>query len=109
MSSVNHDDFAHLKIPIENVLSATNNFDEANIHGYCGFGNHYKGEFMWFGELINISACRLNKKRDAEKEQEFWMEISMLSSLKHKNLVSLVGFCDENGEKIIIIKLEING
>ncbi|GJY31232.1 kinase-like domain-containing protein [Tanacetum coccineum] len=51
----------------------------------------------------------LNKKRDAEKEQEFWMEISMLSSLKHKNLVSLVGFCDENGEKIIIIKLEING
>ncbi|GJS60801.1 kinase-like domain, phloem protein 2-like protein [Tanacetum coccineum] len=34
------------------------------------------------------------------------MEISMLSSLKHKNLVSLVGFCDENDEKIIIIKFE---
>ncbi|GKE58487.1 kinase-like domain, phloem protein 2-like protein, partial [Tanacetum coccineum] len=37
------------------------------------------------------------------------MEISMLSTLKHKNLVSLVGFCDENDEKIIIIKRETMG
>ncbi|GKD53184.1 kinase-like domain, phloem protein 2-like protein [Tanacetum coccineum] len=34
------------------------------------------------------------------------MEISLLSTLKHKNLVSLVGFCDENDEKVIITKLE---
>ncbi|GKC52991.1 kinase-like domain, phloem protein 2-like protein [Tanacetum coccineum] len=37
------------------------------------------------------------------------MEISMFTTLKHKNLASLVGFCDENGEKIIIIKLETKG
>ncbi|GKB38707.1 kinase-like domain, phloem protein 2-like protein, partial [Tanacetum coccineum] len=106
---VNHDDLHHFKIPLEDVLSATNNFAKANIRGYCRFGNHYKGEFMWSGKLINISACRLNKKMNAEKEQEFWMEIFMLSSLEHKNLVSLVGFCDENGEKIIIIKRETRG
>ncbi|GKD91814.1 kinase-like domain, phloem protein 2-like protein [Tanacetum coccineum] len=49
---------------------------------------------------------RLNKEKD---EHWFWMEISMLSTLKHKNLVSLVGFCDENDEKIIIIKDESRG
>ncbi|GJT92867.1 kinase-like domain, phloem protein 2-like protein, partial [Tanacetum coccineum] len=61
---------------------------------------------LWSGELIEIRVRRwLKEKWDDEKEQQFWMEISLLSSLKHKNLVSLVGFCDENDEKIIIIKL----
>lgn len=37
------------------------------------------------------------------------MEVSLLSSLKHKNLVSLVGFYDENDEKIIITRRETRG
>ncbi|GJW80323.1 kinase-like domain-containing protein, partial [Tanacetum coccineum] len=74
--------------------------------GTGGFGNHYKGQLLWSGELIDIHAQRFTKEWDDEKEQQFWMEIFMLSTLKHKNLVSLVGFCDENDEKIIIIKRE---
>ncbi|GKF72351.1 kinase-like domain, phloem protein 2-like protein, partial [Tanacetum coccineum] len=106
MSSVNHDDFAHFKIPLEDVLSATNNFAEKNLRGEADFGNHYEGQlFLLSGELIDIYAQRWNNEWD-EKEQQFWMEIFMLSTLKHKNLVSFVGFCDDNGEKIIIIKLE---
>ncbi|GJV65742.1 kinase-like domain, phloem protein 2-like protein [Tanacetum coccineum] len=61
------------------------------------------GHLFWSGELIDIAARRLNKERE-DGEQQFWMEISMLSSLKHKNLASIVGFCDENNEKIIIKK-----
>nr|GFA52059.1 protein kinase-like domain, phloem protein 2-like protein [Tanacetum cinerariifolium] len=105
MSSVNHDDFAHLKIPLESILFATNNFSEENLTEEADFGNSYKGQLLWSGELIHIDARRFNKQRD-EGEHEFWMEISMLSSLKHKNLVSLVGFCDENDEKIVVIKFE---
>ncbi|GJS43574.1 kinase-like domain, phloem protein 2-like protein [Tanacetum coccineum] len=105
MSSPNHDHLAHLKIPLEDILSATNNFGENKFAGTGGFGNHYEGQLMWSGELIYVHAQRWNKEWD-EKEQQFWMEISMLSSLKHKNLVSLVGFCDEDGEKIIIYKYE---
>nr|GFD16720.1 protein kinase-like domain, phloem protein 2-like protein [Tanacetum cinerariifolium] len=56
------------------------------------------------GPLIDIRARRFNKGR-YDLEQLFWMDMSMLSTLKHKNVVSLVGFCDENDEKIIIIKL----
>ncbi|GJT06843.1 retrovirus-related pol polyprotein from transposon TNT 1-94 [Tanacetum coccineum] len=62
------------------------------------------GYLFWSGELIDVAARRLNKERDDEIEQQFWMEISLLSSLKHKNLASIVGFCDENNEKIIIKK-----
>ncbi|GKA17592.1 kinase-like domain, phloem protein 2-like protein [Tanacetum coccineum] len=105
MSSVNPDDFAHLKIPLKNILSATNNFAKENFMGEAAFGNHYQGQLMWSRRLIKIHAQRFTKEWD-EKEQQFWMEIFMLSTLKHKNLVSLVGFCDENDERIIIIKLE---
>ncbi|GJZ95836.1 kinase-like domain, phloem protein 2-like protein, partial [Tanacetum coccineum] len=108
MSSPNHDDLLHFKIPLADILSATNNFGDKNSWGGSFFGNNYKGQLFWSGELIDIEAQRWNKEWD-DKEQQFWMEISMLSTLKHKNLVSFVGFCDENGEKIIIIKLETKG
>ncbi|PWA62780.1 protein kinase-like domain, Phloem protein 2-like protein [Artemisia annua] len=100
------DDLAHLKIPLESILSATNNFADVNIIATSGFGKSFKGQLLWSGDLIDIHARRLNKERD---EQQFWMDISLLSSLKHKNVVSLVGFCDENGEKVIIYKLENRG
>ncbi|GKB65436.1 kinase-like domain-containing protein [Tanacetum coccineum] len=111
MSSPNHhDDLLHLKIPLQNIRSATNNFDDKNLWAEADFGNTYEGEHLWSGELIEILARRFNKDEwDDEKEQQFWMEISLLSSLKHKNLVSLVGFCDDNDEKIIIIKRETRG
>ncbi|GJY61468.1 kinase-like domain, phloem protein 2-like protein [Tanacetum coccineum] len=107
MSSLN--DLAHLKIPLENILSATNNFDYENIVCETGFSKDYKGYLFWSGELIDVAARRLNKERDDEIEQQFWMEISMLSSLKHKNLASIVGFCDENNEKMIIKKRQSRG
>ncbi|GJT46163.1 kinase-like domain, phloem protein 2-like protein [Tanacetum coccineum] len=110
MSSVNHDEFAHLKIPLESILTATSNFSAENLTEKADFGNAYMGQILWSDELIQIDARRFNKDEwDDEKEQQFWMEISLLSTLRHKNLVSLVGFCDENGEKIIIIKYESYG
>ncbi|GJW06907.1 kinase-like domain, phloem protein 2-like protein [Tanacetum coccineum] len=100
--------FAHLKLPLEDILSATNNFDEENVIETADFGNIYKGQLLRSGELININARRINKERK-QAEHEFWMEISMLASLKHKNLVSLVGFCDEKDEKVIINMKETRG
>ncbi|GKD96454.1 kinase-like domain, phloem protein 2-like protein [Tanacetum coccineum] len=104
MSSRIHD-LAHLKIPLESVLSATNNFDDTNVIGSCGYEKRHTGQLSWSGELIKITARRFNKDGD----ELFWTEVSMLSSLKHQNLVSLVGFCDENGEKIIITRHEKMG
>ncbi|GJZ70733.1 kinase-like domain, phloem protein 2-like protein, partial [Tanacetum coccineum] len=101
-------EFAHLRVPLENIQSATNNFDEDNIVSNGGFATEYSGQLLWFGELIDILAQRLNKEW-IDREQQFWTDISMLSCLKHNNVVSLVGFCDENDEKIIINRYVTRG
>ncbi|GKB85259.1 protein kinase-like domain, concanavalin A-like lectin/glucanase domain protein, partial [Tanacetum coccineum] len=100
--------FTHLQIPLEEILKATNNFSEKNIIGKGGFGNVYKGQLLRSGDLINISARRLDHNQE-QGDMEFWTEISILSSLKHPNIVYLIGFCDDQGEKIIINRHEVKG
>ncbi|GKF18018.1 kinase-like domain, phloem protein 2-like protein [Tanacetum coccineum] len=99
------DNLAHLKIPLQSILSATSNFDDKNVIGSSGYEKRYEGQLSWSGELIAIIARRFDKDID----EMFWTEVSMLSSLKHQNLVSLLGFCYENGEKIIITRRDIKG
>ncbi|XP_035841348.1 uncharacterized protein LOC110927036 isoform X2 [Helianthus annuus] len=100
--------FAHLQIPLEDVKNGTDNFAVSNIIGKGGFGAAYKGQLLRSGKSIKIAALRLDRKLGLGG-LEFWNEISVLSDLKHTNLVSLIGFCDENREKIIVIKHEENG
>ncbi|KAL8255297.1 hypothetical protein R6Q59_033518 [Mikania micrantha] len=100
--------FGPLKIPLKDVLTATNNFAKANIIGHGGFGPAYKGRLMRSGDELKIAALRLDR-RYGLGDVEFLTEISMLSDLKHPNLVSFVGFCDDKHEKIILIKHMANG
>jgi hypothetical protein len=60
MSSSNHDDLAHLKIPLTNILSATNNFSDENLYAKDASEKDYVGQLLWSGELINI-IVNLNK------------------------------------------------
>ncbi|GJS73546.1 kinase-like domain-containing protein [Tanacetum coccineum] len=98
-------ELAHLHIPLKQILKATNNFSDENLIREGGFGEVYKGTIFLYGRQINIVARRLHH-RYGQGKIEFWKEIMMLVSLKHKNLVSIVGFCDEEDEKIIINKIE---
>ncbi|XP_071688493.1 probable receptor-like protein kinase At1g30570 [Rutidosis leptorrhynchoides] len=94
-------ELGHLQIPLEDVREATNNFDNSNIIGEGEFGKVYRGRLLRSGKLVKIAARRL-KRKDQQGVIEFWREISMLSILNHQNIVSVIGFCDEQNEKIII-------
>ncbi|GJZ35438.1 kinase-like domain, phloem protein 2-like protein [Tanacetum coccineum] len=92
------------------IESATNFFAKENVIGTNGSGKISKGQLSWSGELIDITAWRLiNEEWDEEIKQQFWTEISMLSSLKHKNIDCVVGFCNEVGAETIIYKCESRG
>ncbi|MFS7989906.1 putative protein kinase RLK-Pelle-CrRLK1L-1 family [Helianthus anomalus] len=108
MSSFDNN-FNHLKIPLIDVQNATNHFADENIVRRDGFGYEYKGQLVISsGQLIDILARRLDDMY-GQGTKEFKTEIMMLASLKHQNLVSIVGFCDEDKEKIIIYNYEAKG
>ncbi|CAI9260020.1 unnamed protein product [Lactuca saligna] len=89
-------------------VSGTTNFSDANLIRESAFGKAYKGHLFRSEQQIDIVAERLDRKH-GYGDVEFWKEISMLSSLKHENLVSVIGFCEEKDEKIIIYKDKVNG
>ncbi|XP_076941254.1 receptor-like protein kinase HERK 1 [Bidens hawaiensis] len=100
--------FAHLQIPLEDIVQATNNFHRDNIIKYDGFGTTYIGRLFWSGRLMKIAAQRFDCKH-REGDLEFLTKIAILSDLKHTNIVSIIGFCDEKDEKIIVTTYEANG
>ncbi|GJW05101.1 receptor-like protein kinase HERK 1 [Tanacetum coccineum] len=107
MSSSSSKKIDDLKFPLKDIVKATKNFE--NLIGEGGFGKVYKGNLLLSsGEQIDIAARRLHGDYGLG-DLEFWNEINMLSALKdNKNLVSFVGYCDEEGEKIIITRYEAN-
>nr|XP_043638337.1 sterol 3-beta-glucosyltransferase UGT80A2-like [Erigeron canadensis] len=94
-------EFQHLKISLQVIESATDNFTEINCIGSGGFGKVYKGEILLSGVLNMVAIKRLDKSLE-QGATEFWQEILMLSQYKHENIVSLIGFCDEGGENILV-------
>ncbi|KAI4303002.1 hypothetical protein MLD38_038684 [Melastoma candidum] len=80
------------------IKHATKNFDESNVIGVGGFGKVYKG-------VIDGSMTVAIKRSNPSSEQgvhEFQTEVEMLSKLRHKHLVSLIGYCEEENEMCLV-------
>ncbi|GJW49616.1 kinase-like domain, phloem protein 2-like protein [Tanacetum coccineum] len=101
-------EFEHLVIKLEEVKSATNNFTDTKIIGKGGFGNVYQGELSQSRGKTKAAFKRLDRKH-GQGDPQFWKEVMMLSRYTHENLISLLGFCDEGGEKILVYEHASNG
>ncbi|XP_052886546.1 receptor-like protein kinase FERONIA [Gossypium arboreum] len=88
------------------IRAATNNFDDAFVIGSGGFGNVYKGFIK--GIKYKVAIKRL-KSKSQQGAREFWTEIQLLSQLRYVNLVSLIGYCNDNNEKILVYEYMSNG
>ncbi|XP_065617649.1 probable LRR receptor-like serine/threonine-protein kinase At1g06840 [Quercus suber] len=84
---------------------ATNNFNSSAQVGQGGYGKVYKG-ILADGTLVAIKRAQ---EGSLQGEREFLTEIELLSRLHHRNLVSLIGFCDEEGEQMLVYEFMSNG
>ncbi|XP_074319705.1 putative receptor-like protein kinase At5g24010 [Silene latifolia] len=86
-----------LKIPFEEVQFATNNFDRSLIIGSGGFGMVYKG-VLRNGTTVAVKRAMPGSRQGLP---EFQAEISILSKIRHRHLVSMVGYCEDQSEMIL--------
>ncbi|KAI4330769.1 hypothetical protein MLD38_029022 [Melastoma candidum] len=87
-----------LKLSLAEIHFATNHFDEKLLIGKGGFGNVYKGVLRDNTQV----AVKRSKPGQGQGILEFQTEIIVLSKIQHRHLVSLIGYCDERSEMILV-------
>ncbi|XP_006850036.2 G-type lectin S-receptor-like serine/threonine-protein kinase LECRK3 [Amborella trichopoda] len=87
------------------LQEATNGFKE--LLGNGAYGSVYKG-IMDVGREVQIAVKRLDKVVE-RGEKEFRTELHVIGRTHHKNLVRLLGFCDEGDQRLLIYEFMPNG
>ncbi|KAL7102370.1 hypothetical protein ACP275_08G116200 [Erythranthe tilingii] len=91
----------NIDVPFYNldvILSATDNFSDANMLGRGGFGPVYKGKFPGGSEI----AVKRLSSFSGQGIEEFRNEVILIAKLQHRNLVRLLGYCITEKEKILL-------
>ncbi|KAD2393982.1 hypothetical protein E3N88_40959 [Mikania micrantha] len=90
------------------IQLATQNLDESLVIGHGGFGKVYKGTIANGSNPLIVAIKRLDSTSD-QGASEFWAEVNMLSNLRHCHLVSLIGYCNDGQEMIIVYEYMSHG
>ncbi|GJZ73481.1 kinase-like domain, phloem protein 2-like protein [Tanacetum coccineum] len=115
-----------LRISLSDIRLATDNFSERYRIGSGGYGTVYRAELHHFDashsstiegmirddlpkRKSTVAIKRISNRVDKQGEQGFLAEIEMLSNCKHQNIVSLLGFCDEGDQMILVYEYISNG
>ncbi|XVF28992.1 hypothetical protein REPUB_Repub15cG0081300 [Reevesia pubescens] len=87
-------------ISMQVLRQVTDNFSEANILGRGGFGVVYKGELH---DGTQIAVKRMECVATGTKgRNEFQAEIAVLTKVRHRHLVALLGYCINGNERLLV-------
>ncbi|KAL0450418.1 UNVERIFIED_CONTAM: Calcium/calmodulin-regulated receptor-like kinase [Sesamum latifolium] len=92
-----------LRYSCKDIQKGTENF--TTILGQGSFGPVYKAK-MPAGEVVAVKVLASNSKQG---EKEFQTEVSLLARLHHRNLVNLVGYCIDKGQRMLVYEYMSNG
>ncbi|XP_057445097.1 receptor protein kinase TMK1-like [Lotus japonicus] len=99
-TSVQTVEAGNMVISIQVLREVTNNFSEENILGRGGFGTVYKGELH---DGTKIAVKRMECGMVVEKGlDEFKSEIAVLTKVRHRHLVALLGYCLDGNERLLV-------
>lgn len=90
----------NVAISIQVLRQVTNNFSEDNVLGRGGFGVVYKGELH---DGTKIAVKRMEGGAMGTKGmKEFQAEIAVLTKVRHRHLVALLGYCINGNERLLV-------
>ncbi|KAL6282094.1 hypothetical protein ACE6H2_013023 [Prunus campanulata] len=90
----------------QELAAATDNFNPDSLVGEGGFGKVYKGHI---DSIKKVVAVKQLDREGLQGGREFCSEVIMLSLVQHPNLVNLIGYCAEGGQKILVYEFMANG
>ncbi|XP_027348795.1 proline-rich receptor-like protein kinase PERK8 isoform X1 [Abrus precatorius] len=82
----------------EELIQATNGFSAQNLLGEGGFGCVYKGLLM-DGREVAVKQLKIG---GGQGEREFRAEVEIISRVHHRHLVSLVGYCISDHQRLLV-------
>ncbi|KAJ9692161.1 hypothetical protein PVL29_011301 [Vitis rotundifolia] len=85
------------------VVSITDNFQQ--VLGKGGFGAVYSGHLKDGTQV----AVKMLSPSSAQGSKQFWTEVELLARVHHRNLASLVEYCDEGSNMGLIYEYMANG
>ncbi|XWS09800.1 hypothetical protein CRYUN_Cryun39dG0020300 [Craigia yunnanensis] len=89
----------------KDLEQATNRFKEEIGRG--SFGTVHKGELpLSYGNYVAVKKL---EKFVQEGEREFKTEVKVIGQTHHKNLVRLLGYCDEGEHRLLVYEFMGNG
>ncbi|KDP23101.1 hypothetical protein JCGZ_00527 [Jatropha curcas] len=100
-------DAGNLIISVQLLSKVTNGFALENELGHGGFGTVYKGELE---DGTKIAVKRMEAGIVSSKAiDEFQAEIAILSKVRHRNLVSILGYSVEGNERLLVYEYMSKG
>lgn len=88
----------------EQLERATNGFSKANFLGEGGFGTVHKG-VLDDGTIVAIKQLKADRKQE---DRDFQAEVEIISRVHHRHLVTLVGWCIAEGERMLVYEFVPN-
>ncbi|ONK69044.1 uncharacterized protein A4U43_C05F18700 [Asparagus officinalis] len=85
--------------------SATGGFGKGNVVGHGSFGSVYRG-VLGDGRKI---AVKLMDRAGKQGEEEFKMEVELLTRLKSPYLLGLIGYCSDRCHRMLVYEYMANG
>ncbi|KAK8621315.1 hypothetical protein V6N13_067750 [Hibiscus sabdariffa] len=94
-----HAEIAAQKFSFRELAAATKNFRQECLLGEGGFGRVYKGTLQSNGQVVAVKQLDRNHMKGCK---EFLVEVARLSLLHHANLVSLIGYCADGDQRLLV-------
>ncbi|KAK6913464.1 Serine-threonine/tyrosine-protein kinase, catalytic domain [Dillenia turbinata] len=88
----------------EELSNATNGFSARNLLGEGGFGCVYKG-LLEDGKEVAVKQLKVG---GGQGEREFRAEVEIISRVHHRHLVSLVGYCISEHQRLLVYEFVQN-